>query len=476
MFYSTQILAKKGPLGTIWIAAHLDRRLRRNQVFETSIATSCDSIINPEAPLALRLSGQLLLGVVRIYSKKVGYLFQDCNDALVKIKQAFRPGTVDLPEEATTADYRAVTLPEHYDDLEFYAAEAAANADNSSASTVEHYDMDAEADHTARDAITLPETGHDAFDADFEAEERFDMQGFGTLEDVEPERLRAVAAADAAAAEAQQGFADEYDEYGMASTVPDNDFPIPDDPMDGMAAAPTPTQSAGRPSTAGGLEDLLALPQGTPGESLGGAAPSLDIGVAGATPDAAGGGATTPASAGKKRKAARLEIDEETELRNEAIRNGLKDVGDIVVVRALPAGGKRARASAGEGMLGVGALPGALGAQLLKLHQRVMCAGRAPVALTDAAAEEEAARARSSAPAPASATPASPGVPLPETEDFPPLDDEYGADACIPSPGREGVLLGADDAGREFDAGVAPGDDGASLMDALGQEGEAEEG
>lgn len=49
--------------------------------------TSADTIINPEAPLALRLSGQLLLGVVKVYSKKVGYLFQDCNDALVKVKQ-----------------------------------------------------------------------------------------------------------------------------------------------------------------------------------------------------------------------------------------------------------------------------------------------------------------------------------------------------------------------------------------------------
>lgn len=40
MFYSTQILAKKGPLGTIWIAAHLDRRLKRSQVFEANIASS----------------------------------------------------------------------------------------------------------------------------------------------------------------------------------------------------------------------------------------------------------------------------------------------------------------------------------------------------------------------------------------------------------------------------------------------------
>jgi hypothetical protein len=36
--------------------------------------------------MALRLSGQLLLGVVRIYSRKAKYLLDDCNEALIKIK------------------------------------------------------------------------------------------------------------------------------------------------------------------------------------------------------------------------------------------------------------------------------------------------------------------------------------------------------------------------------------------------------
>lgn len=40
MFYSQLILAKKGPLGTIWIAAHLERKLRKNQVTETNISVS----------------------------------------------------------------------------------------------------------------------------------------------------------------------------------------------------------------------------------------------------------------------------------------------------------------------------------------------------------------------------------------------------------------------------------------------------
>ena len=39
-----------------------------------------------QPPMALRLSGQLLLGVVRIYSKKLKYLLEDCNDAIQKIK------------------------------------------------------------------------------------------------------------------------------------------------------------------------------------------------------------------------------------------------------------------------------------------------------------------------------------------------------------------------------------------------------
>jgi len=120
MFYSQFILAKKGPLGTIWIAAHLERKLRKNQVADTDIGVSVDSILFPEVPIALRLSSHLLLGVVRIYSRKVNYLFNDCSETLVKIKQAFRSTAVDLPPEASTAPYHSITLPETFDldDLE----------------------------------------------------------------------------------------------------------------------------------------------------------------------------------------------------------------------------------------------------------------------------------------------------------------------------------------------------------------------
>uniref|UniRef100_A0A1D1YJL5 Sister chromatid cohesion 1 protein 3 n=1 Tax=Anthurium amnicola TaxID=1678845 RepID=A0A1D1YJL5_9ARAE len=115
MFYSQFILAKKGPLGTIWIAAHLERKLRKNQVADTDIGASVDSILFPDVPIALRLSSHLLVGVVRIYSRKVNYLFHDCSEALLKIKQAFRSTVVDLPPEESTAPYHSITLPETFD-------------------------------------------------------------------------------------------------------------------------------------------------------------------------------------------------------------------------------------------------------------------------------------------------------------------------------------------------------------------------
>lgn len=50
--------------------------------------------------VGLRTSGHLLVGVVRIYSRKAKYLLADCGEALVKVKDAFRPGTGEETEEA----------------------------------------------------------------------------------------------------------------------------------------------------------------------------------------------------------------------------------------------------------------------------------------------------------------------------------------------------------------------------------------
>ncbi|EDV23269.1 uncharacterized protein TRIADDRAFT_50556 [Trichoplax adhaerens] len=118
MFYAHLILSKKGPLAKVWLAAHWDKKLTKAQIYEADVKSSVDSIKSPQVKMALRTSGHLLLGVVRIYSRKAKYLLTDCSDAFVKIKMAFRPGVnVDLPKDSEEAAANAVTLPEVFHDF-----------------------------------------------------------------------------------------------------------------------------------------------------------------------------------------------------------------------------------------------------------------------------------------------------------------------------------------------------------------------
>ncbi|ODQ57169.1 hypothetical protein WICANDRAFT_36050, partial [Wickerhamomyces anomalus NRRL Y-366-8] len=96
MFYSENLLSKEGPLAQVWLAANLERKLSKNQFLQSNIVQSTKAIANASSQndeseaLALRLSGQLLYGVVRIYSRKAKYLLDDVSDALLKLKSAFK--------------------------------------------------------------------------------------------------------------------------------------------------------------------------------------------------------------------------------------------------------------------------------------------------------------------------------------------------------------------------------------------------
>jgi hypothetical protein len=111
MFYSSQLLSRKSPLGIVWLASHSEgKKLKRTQLYDFSIVSSCESIINPEAPLALRLSGQLLLGVVRIYSRKLAFLETDARNAIDGLQRNDGSLTsVDLPDGGIAAE-RSITL------------------------------------------------------------------------------------------------------------------------------------------------------------------------------------------------------------------------------------------------------------------------------------------------------------------------------------------------------------------------------
>ncbi|KAG8863286.1 sister chromatid cohesion protein 1 [Tulasnella sp. 330] len=125
MFYAEAILSRRGPLAKVWLAAHWERKLSKTQTLQTDISQAADAIMGQEVvPMALRLSGQLLLGVCRIYSRKAKYLLDDCNEALLKIKMAFRPGLVDLTEDQLAVNRNAITLQGDGFDLDFMIPDA----------------------------------------------------------------------------------------------------------------------------------------------------------------------------------------------------------------------------------------------------------------------------------------------------------------------------------------------------------------
>jgi cohesin complex subunit SCC1 len=89
MFYAQFVLSKKGPLAKIWLAAHWEKKLSKAQVYETNVSEAVDEILKPKVKMALRTTGHLLLGIVRIYSRRAIYLLEDCENASLKINLNF---------------------------------------------------------------------------------------------------------------------------------------------------------------------------------------------------------------------------------------------------------------------------------------------------------------------------------------------------------------------------------------------------
>nr|CAD1837106.1 unnamed protein product [Ananas comosus var. bracteatus] len=106
MFYSHSLLSRKGPLGTIWVAAFCFKKLKKEQINDTDISSSVDKIL-PEIQISYRILAQLLLGIVKIFSKKVDFLYHDCNEALAYVR-SFAPGQRTISKGATKRSYYIV--------------------------------------------------------------------------------------------------------------------------------------------------------------------------------------------------------------------------------------------------------------------------------------------------------------------------------------------------------------------------------
>ncbi|EPS62818.1 hypothetical protein M569_11972, partial [Genlisea aurea] len=102
MFYAQFLLSKKAPLGVVWTAGHSMKRLRKEQLQSTDISAAVEEILGDKfREMEHRILAFLLLGIVRIFSKKVEYLFE-CSQGLVKRLCSF---------EIVKLDQRVVPVP-----------------------------------------------------------------------------------------------------------------------------------------------------------------------------------------------------------------------------------------------------------------------------------------------------------------------------------------------------------------------------
>ncbi|KAJ4960639.1 hypothetical protein NE237_020549 [Protea cynaroides] len=115
MFYSQTLLSSKERLGTIRVAAYFHKKLKKNQVAVTDISSSVDEIMLHEVTITYRVLGYLLLGVVRIYSKKVDYLYHDCNEILVRINKFSVSRKANPQRESMSAPHVSITLPDRFE-------------------------------------------------------------------------------------------------------------------------------------------------------------------------------------------------------------------------------------------------------------------------------------------------------------------------------------------------------------------------
>jgi hypothetical protein len=101
-----------GTLGRVWLAAHWDKRLTKNSISSHDISESVAVIKAPGNVYSLRISGFLLLGLVKIYSKKSIITQEEAEQALSLLTQtptATNPevlkeiGLTEVPEKLKLA-------------------------------------------------------------------------------------------------------------------------------------------------------------------------------------------------------------------------------------------------------------------------------------------------------------------------------------------------------------------------------------
>lgn len=89
MFYSHELLSRRGRLGVLWLAGHL-HRVSKHAVLQANISELCEQVENPPVALALPVQSTLLAGVIHIENKKAVYLWDDAAQVKTEVHEIHR--------------------------------------------------------------------------------------------------------------------------------------------------------------------------------------------------------------------------------------------------------------------------------------------------------------------------------------------------------------------------------------------------
>ncbi|KAF2130883.1 hypothetical protein P153DRAFT_206353 [Dothidotthia symphoricarpi CBS 119687] len=119
MFYSHEVLTnRKYGVATVWLVATLGnksslKKINRKQILDVDVTKACRTVVDPVAPMALRLQGNLLYGVSRVYLQQCGYVLSDAQNVQSQIRVLLRTvKNAGLDPEAGKARPEQLVLPD----------------------------------------------------------------------------------------------------------------------------------------------------------------------------------------------------------------------------------------------------------------------------------------------------------------------------------------------------------------------------
>lgn len=111
MEYNLELFVRKGNLNKLWLAGTSFYKLSKKAILRTDVKAMCHSIAEVDGDVALATRARLMLGISRIFEKRVYYLHNDAMTAQVnETLSAPGPVNLNLPECKQHAKNATITI------------------------------------------------------------------------------------------------------------------------------------------------------------------------------------------------------------------------------------------------------------------------------------------------------------------------------------------------------------------------------